>query len=299
MPELPDIAAYLTALEARVVGQPLLGVRISSPFLLRTFDPPMAASEGKTIRGLRRMGKRIVFELEDDLFLVLHLMIAGRLHWKRPGTPIAGRTSLATFDFPGGTLLLTEAGSKKRASLHFVRGKAALARHARGGLEVLDAGLDAFRAALTRENNTVKRALTDPRLFSGIGNAYSDEILHRALLSPAKLTSRLTEEEIARLHEATRDTLALWTERLISEARIAFPERVTAFREGMSVHGRYGKPCPACGTNVQRIVYAANESNYCPTCQTGGKLLADRALSQLLRKDWPKTLEEMEERKAK
>ncbi len=299
MPELPDIAAYLTALEPRVVGQPLLGVRIASPFLLRTFDPPIAASEGKTVRGLRRLGKRIVFELEDDLFLVLHLMIAGRLHWKAAGARLAGRTSLAAFDFPGATLHLTEAGSKKRASLHFVRGEGALAEHTRGGLEVLDGGLDAFRAALIRENHTVKRALTDSRLFSGIGNAYSDESLHRARLSPAKLTFRLTEEEIARLHAATRGTLAEWTEKLTEEARRAFPERVTAFREGMSVHGRYGKPCPTCGTKVQRIVYAANESNYCPSCQTGGKLLADRALSQLLRKDWPKTLEEMEERKAK
>jgi formamidopyrimidine-DNA glycosylase len=297
VPELPDILAYLTALEPRVVLQPILGVRIASPFLLRTLDPPIAAAEGKTVRALTRLGKRIVFELEGELFLVLHLMIAGRLHWKGAGHRLVGRTSLAAFDFPGATLLLTEAGSKKRASLHFVRGEAALAEHSRGGLEVLEADPGAFRAALTRENHTVKRALTDPRLFSGIGNAYSDEILHRARLSPAKLTSRLSEDEISRLYSATRGVLEEWTERLTAAARKAFPEKVTAFREGMAVHGRYGKPCPACGTTVQRIVYAANESNYCPTCQTGGKLLADRALSQLLRKDWPRTLEEMEERK--
>lgn len=299
VPELPDILAYLTALETRVVGQPLLGLRMSSPFLLRTFDPPITAAEGRQVTGLRRLGKRIVFELEADLFLVLHLMIAGRLHWKTAGTRIAGRTSLAAFDFPVGTLLLTEAGSKKRASLHLERGEAALAEHDRGGLEVLDSGLDAFRAALTRENHTVKRALTDPRLFSGIGNAYSDEILHRARLSPAKLTSRLSEDESYRLYDATRAVLREWADRLTAGAGRLFPEKVTAFREGMSVHGRFGEPCPACGTNVQRIVYAANESNYCPRCQTGGKLLADRALSQLFRKDWPKTLEELEERKAK
>src|SRR5688572_11784057 len=293
VPELPDVAAYLVALEPRVVGKPLLSVRIASPFLLRTFDPPIAAAEGKTVRGVSRLGKRIVFELDDDLFLVLHLMIAGRLHWKAAGARLAGRTFLAAFDFPGGVLSLTEAGSKKRASLHLVRGAGGLAEHARGGLEVLDADRASFRAALTRESHTVKRALTDPRLFSGIGNAYSDEILHRAKLSPAKLTSRLSEDEISRLHVATRDVLRAWTDRLTAEARTAFPEKVTAFRQGMAVHGRYGKPCPVCGTEVQRIVYAANESNYCPSCQTGGRLLADRALSQLLRKDWPKTLEEM------
>jgi formamidopyrimidine-DNA glycosylase len=297
VPELPDVVAYLTALEPRVVGKRLLAVRIASPFLLRTFDPPIAVAEGKTVRGVSRLGKRIVFELDGDLFLVLHLMIAGRLHWKPAGVRLAGRTSLAAFDFPGGVLLLTEAGSKKRAALHFVRGREALAEHSRGGLEVLESGPDAFRAALTRENHTVKRALMDPRLFSGVGNAYSDEILHRARLSPAKLTSRLTEDEISRLEAATRTVLGEWTGRLAAEARRSFPEKVTAFREGMAVHGRYGKPCPVCGTKVQRIVYAANESNYCPTCQTGGRLLADRALSQLLRKDWPKTLEEMEERK--
>jgi formamidopyrimidine-DNA glycosylase len=297
MPELPDVVAYLTALEPRVLGKRLAGVRLASPFLLRTFEPPIKAVEGKKVVGLRRLGKRIVFDLEGDLHLVLHLMIAGRLHWKESVTNLKARTSLAAFDFQEGTLLLTEAGSKKRASLHLVRGEEAVAEHGRGGLEVLDADFADFRAALTRENHTLKRALTDPRLFSGIGNAYSDEILHRARLSPAKLTSRLTENEIAVLYEAVRGSLSEWTDRLTAQARKAFPAKVTAFREGMAVHGRYGKPCPVCGTKVQRIVYAENESNYCPTCQTGGKLLADRALSQLLKGDWPKTLEELEERK--
>jgi formamidopyrimidine-DNA glycosylase len=297
VPELPDVAAYLAALEPRVLGRRLTGVRLASPFLLRTFDPPITTVAGKRVTGLRRFGKRIVFDLEDDLHLVLHLMIAGRLHWKARGAGLATRTSLAAFDFEDGTLLLTEAGSKKRASLHLVRGEEALAEHERGGLEVLEADREQFRSALTRENHTVKRALTDPRLFSGIGNAYSDEILHRARLSPAKLTSRLTEDEISALYESARSSLAEWTDRLTAAARKGFPEKVTAFREGMAVHGRYGKPCPACGTKVQRIVYAENESNYCATCQTGGKLLADRALSQLLKKDWPKTLEELEEKK--
>jgi formamidopyrimidine-DNA glycosylase len=297
VPELPDIAAYLAALEPRVVGRPLVRVRLASPFLLRTFEPPINAVEGKKVVGLRRLGKRIVFDLEGDLHLVLHLMIAGRLHWKRSVTNLTARTSLAAFDFPDGTLLLTEAGSKKRASLHLVRGEKAVANHGRGGLEVVDADLAGFRAALTRENHTLKRALTDPRLFSGIGNAYSDEILHRARLSPVKLTSRLSENEIAALYDAVRGSLAEWTDRLTAQARKAFPEKVTAFREGMAVHGRYGKSCPVCGTKVQRIVYAENELNYCPTCQTGGKLLADRALSQLLKGDWPKTLEELEEKK--
>lgn len=297
MPELPDVVAYLTALQPRVLGKPLAGIRLGSPFLLRTFDPPITAVAGKKVVGLRRLGKRIVFDLEGDLHLVLHLMIAGRLHWKESVTGLTARTALAAFDFPHGTLLLTEAGSKRRASLHLVRGEEAVAEHGRGGLEVLDADLAGFRSALTRENHTLKRALTDPRLFSGIGNAYSDEILHRARLSPAKLTSRLTEYEIAALYDAVRGALAEWTDRLTAQARKAFPEKVTAFREGMAVHGRYGKPCPVCGTKVQRIVYAENESNYCPTCQTGGKLLADRALSQLLKGDWPKTLEELEERK--
>jgi formamidopyrimidine-DNA glycosylase len=297
LPELPDIAAYLVALEARVVGKPLERVRLGSPFVLRSVDPPLPEVEGRRVVGLRRLGKRIVFDLEGDLHIVLHLMIAGRLHWKTEAVPVAAKNSLAAFDFLDGTLLLTEAGSKKRASLHVVRGEAALAEHARGGLEVLEADRDAFRMALTHENHTLKRALTDPRLFSGIGNAYSDEILHHARLSPATLTSRLSAEEISRLHGATRDVLGGWTGRLTEEARKRFPEKVTAFREGMAVHGRFGKPCPVCGTKIQRIVYAENESNYCPTCQTGGKLLADRALSQLLKGDWPKTLEELEDRK--
>jgi formamidopyrimidine-DNA glycosylase len=297
MPELPDIAAYLVALEPRVVGQPLVRLRLASPFLLRSVEPPPREAEGRKVVGLRRLGKRIVFDLEGDVHLILHLMIAGRVHWKTGAPPLATRTSLAAFDFPDGSLLLTEAGSKRRASLHLVRGEAAVAEHSRGGLEVLDSSPASFRAALTRENHTLKRALTDPRLFSGIGNAYSDEILHRAKLSPVKLTSRLSEEEISVLRRATGAVLGEWTERLTAEARSAFPEKVTAFREGMSVHGRYGKPCPVCGAKVQRIVYAENESNYCPTCQTGGKLLADRALSQLLKGDWPKTLEELEERK--
>ena len=297
MPELPDVAAYIVALEPRIMGQPLESVRLASPFLLRSVDPPLQEAEGRRVVGLRRFGKRIVFDLEGDLHLVLHLMIAGRLHWFAGAVPFAKKTSLAAFDFPHGTLTLTESGSKKRASLHVVRGESALAEHARGGLEVLESDLPSFREALTRENHTLKRALTDPRLFSGIGNAYSDEILHRAKMSPVKLTSRLTPEEIATLHAAVRDVLGDWTARLKARARSAFPERVTAFREGMAVHGRFGKPCPVCGTKVQRIVYAENESNYCPTCQTGGKLLADRALSQILKGDWPKTLEELELRK--
>jgi formamidopyrimidine-DNA glycosylase len=280
-----------------VVGERLEAVRLGSPFLLRSFAPPLSQAEGRRVVGLERLGKRIVFDLEGDLFLMLHLMVAGRLHWRKPGARVGGRGALAAFDFPNGSLVLSEASTKKRASLHLVAGRAALAEFDRGGLEVLDADAAAFREALTRENHTLKRALTDPRLFSGIGNAYSDEILHRAKLSPAKLTSRLSEEEIARLREASRAVLGTWTERFRRDAERAFPEKVTAFREGMAVHGRYGKPCPDCGTPVQRIVYAENEANYCPTCQTGGRLLADRALSQLLRGDWPKTLEELEERK--
>ncbi len=299
MPELPDIVAYVAALEPRVVGRRLEALRLASPFLVRSVSPPILEAERKEVLGLRRMGKRIVFELEDDLFLVLHLMIAGRLHWKPPGTRPSGRTSLAALDFGDGILVLTEAGSKKRASLHLVRGEDALAPFDRGGVEPLEADLSAFRAALVRENHTVKRALTDPRLFSGIGNAYSDEVLHRAGLSPVKWTSRLSAEEIERLYGATRETLEKWSGRLVAEARRSFPEKVTAFREGMAVHGRYGKACPICGSPVQRIVYAENESNYCATCQTGGKLLADRALSQLLKGDWPKTLDELEERKGR
>jgi len=297
LPELPDILAYLTALEPRVVGERLESVRLGSPFLLRSIAPPLSEAEGRRVVGLERMGKRIVFDLDGDLHLVLHLMIAGRLHWRKRGVRVGGRGALVALDFPKGSLVLSEASTKKRASLHLVEGHAGLSAFDRGGLEVLDADLPRFREALTRENHTLKRALTDPRLFSGIGNAYSDEILHRAKLSPAKLTSRLTDEEIARLHGATHAVLGEWVERFRKDAERAFPEKVTAFREGMAVHGRYGKPCPDCGTPVQRIVYAENESNYCPTCQTGGKLLADRALSQLLRGDWPKTLEELEERK--
>ncbi|HTO89186.1 MAG TPA: DNA-formamidopyrimidine glycosylase family protein [Thermoanaerobaculia bacterium] len=296
MPELPDILAYLAALEPRVVGQRLEAIRLGSPFLLRSVEPPLRDAEGRSVLGLERIGKRVVLVLEGDLFLVLHLMIAGRLHWKQEGARVGAR-ALAAFDFPGGTLLLTEAGSKKRASLHVVRGRSALAQFERGGLEVLEADLPAFEAALTRESHTVKRALTDPRLFSGIGNAYSDEILHRARLSPAKLTRHLNPEELERLWRATRETLEQWSRSLVARAREGFPEKVTAFREGMAVHGRFGRPCPDCGQPVQRILYAENESNYCASCQTGGRLLADRALSQLLRGDWPKTLEELEERK--
>jgi formamidopyrimidine-DNA glycosylase len=297
VPELPDISAYIAALTPRVIGRAIESLRVGSPFLVRSFDPPVREAEGKRVVGLRRLGKRIVFELEGGLFLVLHLMIAGRLHWKSGPVNVRGKTALAALDFDNGTLLLTEASSKKRASLHLVRGEEGLAPFERGGLEVVNAPREAFAEVLRRENHTLKRALTDPRLFSGIGNAYSDEILHRARLSPAKLTSRLTDEEVDRLHGATQDVLRSWTDRFVSDAARAFPEKVTAFREGMAVHGRYGKPCPVCGTPVQRIVYAENEANYCPTCQTGGKLLADRALSQLLRGDWPRTLEELEERK--
>ncbi len=296
MPELPDILGYLAALEPRVVGRRLESVRLGSPFLLRSVAPPLSAAEGRSVVGLRRIGKRIVFVLEGGLFLVLHLMVAGRLHWRKRPAKVGGRGALASFDFPDGSLVLSEASTRKRASLHLVEGEGNLAELDRGGIEVLDADVSRFRAALVRENHTLKRALTDPRLFSGIGNAYSDEILHRARLSPAKLTQRMSDEEIERLYGATRAVLGEWVERLASEAARTFPEKVTAFREGMSVHGRYGKPCPVCGSPVQRIVYAENEANYCATCQTGGKLLADRALSRLLRGDWPRTLEELEDR---
>jgi formamidopyrimidine-DNA glycosylase len=272
-------------------------VRLASPFLLRSVAPPLRTAEGRAVVALRRIGKRIVFAVEGGLFLVLHLMISGRLHWRKRGAKVGGRGALAAFDFPDGSLVLSEASTRKRASLHLVEGEAALAELDRGGIEVLGTGLSRFREALTRENHTAKRALTDPRLFSGIGNAYSDEILHRARMSPAKLTQKMSEEESARLHAAVEAVLGEWVARLSAEAGRAFPEHVTAFRPGMAVHGRYGKPCPDCGSPVQRIVYAENESNYCATCQTGGKLLADRALSQLLRSDWPKTLEELEERK--
>ncbi|HKH44087.1 MAG TPA: DNA-formamidopyrimidine glycosylase family protein [Thermoanaerobaculia bacterium] len=301
MPELPDVEVYLAALAPRVLGQPLEAVRLASPFLLRTVEPPLASLEGRRVEGLRRLGKRIVFGFEGDLFLVLHLMIGGRLHWKPRGAKVPGKnpgkSSLAAFDFPTGTLLLTEAGSKKRASLHLMAGAAALAELDPGGLEVLTADLEAFRVALVAESHTLKRALTDPHLFSGIGNAYSDEILHRAKLSPFRLTRSLTPEESATLFEACRTVLTEWIERLQAETGDRFPEKVTALHDSMAVHGRFGKPCPVCGTPVQRLVYADSEANYCPGCQTEGRLLADRALSRLLKDDWPRTLEELEARK--
>lgn len=294
MPELPDIMAYLTALEDRILGRPLERVRIASPFLLRTADPPIMAAEGKGVRGLRRIGKRIAIGLENDLWLVLHLMIAGRLHWRPINAKLAGRVNLAAFDFPSGCLMLTEAGSKKRASLHVIRGERELELVNPGGIEVLETSLDAFRLALSAENRTLKRALTDPRLVSGIGNAYSDEILHAANLSPIAHTHKLAPEEWKRLFDATRSVLAFWMDKLRAAALTAFPEKVTAFREGMAVHGRYGKPCPRCGEKVLRIRYADNETNYCARCQTNGAVLADRALSRLLGSDWPRTLEELE-----
>jgi len=296
VPELPDVTVYLEALERRILGATLQRVRLLTPFLLRSVDPPLSAVTGKRVTGLRRLGKRLVIALEDDLFLVIHLMIAGRLHWKAAGAKPPGKIGLAAFDFSTGTLLLTEAGTKRRASLEAVRGDAALRALDPGGIEVMDASLEAFRAALTAENHTLKRTLTDPRVFSGIGNAYSDEIFHRARLSPVKLTQSLDDDEIRRLHEATRVVLHEWIERLRQEAGEGFPEGVTAFRPGMAVHGRYGKPCPDCGAPVQRIVYAENETNYCARCQTGGRMLADRSLSRLLHSDWPKTLDEWEGR---
>ena len=297
MPELPDILLYLHALHSRVIGQRVNAVRLVSPFLLRSVEPPLASVEGRTVTGVERLGKRVVIEMEGDLFLVFHLMIAGRFRWRAAGAPIPGKVGLCALDFAHGSLVLTEAGTKRQASLHVVEGRASLARHNRGGLEVLEADAAAFAEALRRENHTLKRALTDPHLFSGIGNAYSDEILHAARLSPFKQTATITDEEVQRLYEATYSTLSTWIDRLRRDAGDAFPEKVTAFHEGMAVHGRYGKPCPACGTPVQRIVYAANEANYCATCQTGGRLLADRSLSRLLREDWPRTLEELERRR--
>jgi len=294
MPELPDVMVYLECLHRRVTGQTLEKIRLANPFLLRSVEPSLTVAEGETVRGLRRLGKRIVFELSHELFLVLHLMIAGRLHWKARGAKLPGKIGLAAFDFAGGTLLLTEAGTKRRAALHLVQGETQLAQHQPGGLEVLEADLGAFRAALGRENHTLKRALTDPRLFSGIGNAYSDEILHRARLSPLTWTSRLTDAESARLFDAVQATLREWLERLRSEVGDGFPEKVTAFHPGMAVHGRFRQPCPVCGTLVQRIVYAENETNYCPRCQTDGKVLADRSLSRLLKDDWPRSIEELE-----
>ena len=294
MPELPDIAAYLSALEPRVLGKTLERVRIQSAFLLRTVSPPVASVEGEKVRELRRIGKRIAFGFANGEWMALHLMIAGRLHWRAPGAKLAGRNSLAAFDFADGSLVLTEAGSKRRASLHVFADEEAMRAIDPGGIDVLASSMEEFRAALTAENRTLKRALTDPRILSGIGNAYSDEILHAARLSPIAQTRKLTAEEIARLHAATRETLALWLDRLCAEAREKFPEKVTAFREGMAVHGRYGLPCPCCGEKVLRIRYAGNETNYCARCQTGGKVLADRGLSRLLGKDWPRTLEELE-----
>jgi formamidopyrimidine-DNA glycosylase len=297
VPELPDVALYLDALAPRVLNRRLERLRIANPFLVRTPEPAIAAAEGRRVISLHRIGKRIVLGLEEDLHLVLHLMIAGRLRWRDRGAPIPGKIGLAAFDFPTGSAILTEAGSKRQASLHVIEGAQNLARLDPGGLEVLDCTLPAFADRLTRENHTLKRALTDPHIFSGIGNAYSDEILHAARLSPMKLTSSLSDNEIGRLHASTVQTLEMWIGRLRDEAGGAFPEKVTAFRGGMAVHGRYRQPCPDCGAPVQRIVYARNEANYCATCQTGGKLLSDRALSRLLKDDWPKTVDEMERRR--
>jgi formamidopyrimidine-DNA glycosylase len=294
VPELPDITAYIAALEERILGQTLERVRLGSVFLLRTVDPPLVSAEGKIVVGLRRIGKRIAIGVEGDLWLVLHLMIAGRLHWKPANAKIGGKNALAAFDFPGGSLTLTEAGSKRRASLHVVRGEEGLQALDPGGAEIFSSDLEQFRAALTAENRTLKRALTDPRVISGVGNAYSDEILHAAELSPIVLTHKLKTDEWERLFAATRATMTLWMERLQSEAREKFPEKVTAFRPEMAVHGRFGQPCPRCGEPVQRIRYADNETNYCARCQTGGRVLADRGLSRLLGADWPRTLDELE-----
>jgi len=297
VPELPDITVYLDALERRILGARLERVRLHTPFVLRSVDPPLSAVAGQTVVGLRRLGKRIVIALQDELFLVIHLMIAGRLHWRPAGARAPGKIGLAAFDFSTGTLILTEAGTKRRAALDVVRGVTALAEHDPGGLDVFTAPVETFGAALAAENHTLKRVLTDPRVFSGIGNAYSDEILHRARLSPVKLSQSLDDEETRRLWEATRAVLREWIERLRAEAGDEFPERVTAFRPAMAAHGRYGKPCPDCGAPIQRIVYADNETNYCARCQTGGRLLADRSLSRLLHRDWPRTLDEWEARR--
>lgn len=294
MPELPDVNLYQHALERFIVGRTIEDVTVRSPFLVRTFEPDVSSVVGREVIGIHRMGKRIVWETDEDLFLVFHLMIAGRFHWKKPATKPTRKVDLAAFEFDHGTLLLTEAASKKRAALHVHAGSAALAEHERGGLEVLDCTLDDFRDRLLCENHTLKRSLTDPRLFSGIGNAYSDEILHAARLSPVKLTQRLNDDDATRLFAAVQSTLMSWSTRLIADAGDAFPEKVTAFRDGMAVHGRFGEPCPDCGTAVQRIRYAENETNYCPLCQTDGKVLADRSLSRLLKDDWPRTIEELE-----
>ncbi len=296
MPELPDIVVYIEALQKRIAGHRLERIRVQSPFLVRTVDPPLHSAAGRRVEGLRRIGKRIAIALEGDLWLVLHLMVAGRLHWRERDAVLRSKQAVAVFEFTSGSLLLTEAGSKKRASLHMVRGEEGLRALDAGGLEVLDASPEAFASVLTSSNHTLKRALTDPRLFSGIGNAYSDEILHRARLSPVALTQKLKPGQIQALHEATRSVLREWTDRLRVEAGDNFPERVTAFRKGMAVHGRYGLPCPVCGTRIQRIRHGENETNYCAQCQTGGRLLADRALSRLLREDWPRTIEELEQR---
>lgn len=294
MPELPDILAYMNALEPRVLGQTLERVRVASPFLLRTVEPPLSAAEGQPVRELRRIGKRIALGFDNQIWLVLHLMIAGRLHWRAPGAKLGGRQNLAAFDFADGSLVLTEAGSTRRASLQVLQGQEALDEIDPGGIEVFESDLEQFRLALTNENRTLKRALTDPRIISGIGNAYSDEILHAARLSPIVQTGKLTDEEWERLYNATKETLMLWIERFNTEAQKSFPEKVTAFRPEMAVHGRYGQPCPVCGEKVQRIRYADNETNYCAQCQTGGKLLADRSLSRVMKSDWPKTLAELE-----
>lgn len=299
MPELPDISAYITALEARILGQTLQHVRLGSVFVLRTVDPPISAAEGRAVTALRRVGKRIAVGVEGDVWLVIHLMIAGRLHWKAPQARLAGRNALLALDFPNGTLILTEAGSKRRASLHLFQGENALAEINPGGIEIFSADLDAFRTALTLENRTLKRALTDPRLISGVGNAYSDEILHAAQLSPITQTHKLKPEEWERLYAATRNVLTEWIDRLKKEAKKTFPERVTAFRPEFAAHGRFGQPCPRCGQPIQRIRYADNETNYCAQCQTGGKVLADRSLSRLLGTDWPRTLDELEALKRK
>ena len=293
MPELPDVTVYVEAIAKRIADQPLLKLRLGNPFVLRTVDPPPSDLAGKRVLDVRRLGKRIVIGLESDLFIVIHLMIAGRFKWLPPGAKIPGKLGLAAFDFPNGTLLLTEAGSKRRASIHIVRGEEAVRAHDPGGIEPLDISFEDFRAALTRERHTLKRTLTDPHVFSGIGNAYSDEILHRSRLSPVQLTTNLSEEEITRLYVATQRTLTEWTDRLREESSEKFPEKVTAFRPDFAVHGRYGKPCPDCGTPIQHIVYSENETNYCARCQTGGKLLADRALSRLLHSDWPKSIDEL------
>jgi formamidopyrimidine-DNA glycosylase len=294
MPELPDIAAYISALEPRVLGQPLQQIRIASPFLLRTVQPPLASVEGRTVRELRRVGKRIAIGFENDLWLVLHLMIAGRLHWRPPQAKLAGRQTLAAFDFPNGSLVLTEAGAKRRASLHVLDGEESLRAFDAGGIDIFSSDLDSFRAKLTAENHTLKRALTDPHLVNGIGNAYSDEILHAAQLSPITLTQKLGSPEWERLFAAARQTIGFWIDKLRDEAKTGFPEKVTAFRKGMAVHGRYGEPCPRCGDKILRIRYADKETNYCARCQTGGKVLADRSLSRLLGSDWPRTMDELE-----